>query len=421
MGDFGLGIGLYFSTLRAMTVLTLLAGLINIPNLIYFSGPDYSESQPGVNPLLQGSAICTNQVWVPCPDCSVSDFEDDKDRLAVSTRAGENDNSANLTFALRNACEGATLQQGLVSYGTLICVLLGIVAMNAYQKYREIKYDEDEQTAQDYSIIIKNPPPNATDPEEWRVFFREKFGADTTVCTIAVDNDFLVRSLLERRECMQKIELLLEPGTSVDELNLARIAAQIERERSFFGKLLASVVPGIPELLGRVTILASRVQGLAQQDYPASNVFITFETEAAQRKVLSALSVGVIAANGNKTKVLSKTPEYLFRGDLLLNVDEPEEPSTVRWQDLNTKFVGKLKALLTTTLATIGAIALIALLIKSLSGLDATWAALGIAAFNGVFPLFAKLLTQVESHASESSRQTSLKLQSFDGSTRPLS
>jgi hypothetical protein len=408
MGDFGLGIGLYFSTLRAMTLLTLLAGLINIPNLIYFSGPEYSDSQPGVNPLLQGSAICTKQVWVPCPNCTVSDFKDAKDRLAVSAVTGENGSTANLTFALQNACVGATLQQGLVSYGTLICVLLGVVAVNAYQKYREIKYDEDEQTAQDYSVIITNPPPDATNAEEWREFFREKFDADTTVCTIAVDNDFLVRSLLERRECMQKIELLLKPGTLVDELNLARIAAQIERERSFFGKLFALVAPGIPELLGRVTILASRVQGLAQQDYPASNVFITFETEAAQRKVLSALSVGVIAALSNKTKVLSKTPEYLFRGDLVLNIKEPEEPSTVRWQDLNSKFAGKFKALLTTTLATIGAIALIALLINKLNGLEATWAALAIAGCNVLFPLFAKLLTKVESHASESSRQTSL-------------
>jgi hypothetical protein len=296
-----------------------------------------------------------------------------------------------------------------VNYGTLLFFLFGIVIVNAYQKYREIKYDEDEQTAQDYSITVTNPPPDATNPEEWRAFFREKFdGVHITACTIAVDNDFLVRSLLERRECMQKIELLLEPGTSLDELNLAKMAAQIERERSFFSKFLAVFVPGIPELLGRVTILASRVQGLAQQEYPAKNVFITFETEAAQRKVLSALSVGLIAAHFNKTKVMAQTPQYLFRGELLLNVHEPEEPSTVRWQDLNAKLPEKMKSILTTTLSTMGAIAIIALLIYTLHGLNVTWAALAIATFNAIFPIFARLLTQAESHASESSRQTSL-------------
>ena len=409
MGDFGLGIGLYFSTLRAMTVLMLLAGIISIPNLIYFSGPDYSQSQPGVISLLKGSAICTNQVWVPCPDCNVNDFEGSEDRLAVLNATGANGNTVSLMFALRNDCDGATLQQGLVNYGTLLFFLLGIVVVNAYQRYREIKYDEDEQTAQDYSIVITNPPPDATNPEEWRAFFREKFDdVHVTACTIAVDNDFLVRSLLERRECMQKIELLLEPGTSLDELNLARIAAQIERERSLFDKLLAMVVPGIPELLGRVTILASRVQGLAQQDYPAKNVFITFETEAAQREVLSALSVGLIAAYFNTTKVMAQSPQYLFRGELLLNVHEPEEPSTVRWQDLNAKLPEKLKSLCTTTLSTMGAIVIIALLIYTLHALNATWAALAIAVVNVIFPIFAKLLTQAESHASESSKQTSL-------------
>jgi hypothetical protein len=67
LGDWGLGIGLYFSTLRAITFLTFLAGVLNIPNLMYFSQDDYSDEQPGISDLLQGSAICTRTVWVPCP------------------------------------------------------------------------------------------------------------------------------------------------------------------------------------------------------------------------------------------------------------------------------------------------------------------------------------------------------------------
>jgi hypothetical protein len=179
-----------------------------------------------------------------------NDFKGAEDCLAVSTATGANGYTVSLTFALQNDFDGATLQQGLVNYGTLLFLLFRIVAINSYQKYREIKYDEDEQTKQDCSIIITNPPPDATNPKEWRAYIQEKFDILTTACTHAVDNDFLVRSLLERRECMQKGELLFEPGTSLDELNLARIAAQIEQERSFFRKLLACVVPGIPERFG---------------------------------------------------------------------------------------------------------------------------------------------------------------------------
>jgi hypothetical protein len=46
LGDFGLGIGLYFSTLRAITVITLLATLLNIPNFIYYASSEYT---PGIH------------------------------------------------------------------------------------------------------------------------------------------------------------------------------------------------------------------------------------------------------------------------------------------------------------------------------------------------------------------------------------
>ena len=203
-----------------------------------------------------GSAICTNKVWVPCPDCNVTDWKNDEDKIGYATTQNVFGEDVTLTFALSNDCDGATLQQGMINYGTLLLVMVGILVMNIYQKHMEVKYDEDEQTAQDYSIVITNPPHDANNPEEWRDFFHDNFdGAHTTTCTIAVDNDLLVRSLQERRECMRKIEMMVEPGTSLDDLNLARIAAEIERGRTLFQKLLAMVVPGIPELFGRSTVL----------------------------------------------------------------------------------------------------------------------------------------------------------------------
>jgi hypothetical protein len=205
----------------------------------------------------------------------------------------------------------------------------------------EVAFDEDEQTAQDYSIVIDNPPGDAYNPEEWRKFFFDNFDeAQVTVCTIAVDNDLLVRTLVERRETLRKIEMSVEPGTSLDTLTLARIAAKQENERRFVGRVMAAVVPGIPELFSRLVVLAAKVQGLAQQDYPAKHVFITFETEAAQRRVLLALSVGSMDVMRNK-KTAVADPKYLFRGEKILSVKEPDEPNTVRWQDLNE---GKSKA-----------------------------------------------------------------------------
>ena len=222
-------------------------------------------------------------------------------------------------------------------------------------------------------LSLTNPPHDATDPEEWRLFFRYNFkDLHTTCCTIAVDNDLLVRALMKRRECMRKIEMLVEPGTSLDTINLARIAMEIQRKRTFFSKIFAMIVPGIPELYGQVTVLTAQVQGLAQQDYPVHNVFLTFETEAAQRQVLTALSVGSRATKKNDVSVMKDNPTYLFRGTTLLRVEEPEEPSTVRWQDLNAKWFARVKELAMTTLATFAAIGVIAVLIWKLHGVQTT-------------------------------------------------
>jgi len=359
LGDWGLGVGLYFSTLRAITVLTFLAGILNTPNFMYFSQDEYSANQPGIQTVLRGSAICTRTVWVPCPGCEEKDFENK--RLANGTDS----NGVVATFALHNDCDGPTIEQGMVNFATLIFVMLGTISLNVYLRRMEIAFDEDEQTAQDYSVVVNNPPGDATNPEEWRTFFREQFdGARVTACTIAVDNDLLVRSLVERREKLRQIEMLIEPGTSLDTLTLARIAAKQERERGLLGRVLSSFTAGgIPELFARLVVLTAKVQGLAQQDYPSTNIFLTFETEADQRRVLSALSVGSMEIARNK-KTAVADPKYLFRGERLLSVSEPDEPNTVRWQDLNEKLKARLKQQALTTFATLCAIVLIAFIVR---------------------------------------------------------
>ena len=64
MGDFGLGYGIYFSTLRSYAVLCLIAGLVNLPNLFYFASSAYnggSDQGDAVSFMLKGSAICTGK------------------------------------------------------------------------------------------------------------------------------------------------------------------------------------------------------------------------------------------------------------------------------------------------------------------------------------------------------------------------
>lgn len=394
-----LGIGLYFSTLRYITVLTLVAGLINIPNMVYFSGSEYLGENN--NAALVGSAVCTNEQWVPCPNCTKSVFLEE--RFAVSKGPDGDD----LTFALKNMCDGATTMTGMVNYGTLWFIVLGILVLHRYLSEKQIQFDEDEQTAQDYSIRITNPPEDARDPEEWRKYFKDVFGAHATVITVALDNDPLVRALTERRECMRKIEINLEPGTPLDTLTLSRMAAEVEMSRKIFGKILAMISPGIPELFGRVAELEAKIRGWAQLDYECSNVFVTFETEKEQRAVLRALSVGSYHVKRQNVEKVKDT-NHLFRNRLMLKAKEPQEPSTIRWADLNLTTVDIIKPMATTTICSAIIIVLIALLIRTINNWEQTYAALAIAGANVVFPQVAKILTSFERHSSLSGIEISL-------------
>lgn len=213
---------------------------------------------------------------------------------------------------------------------------------------------------------------------------------------------------MERREILKKIELLLDPGTSLDAVTLAGLAAREERDRKFFGHLMSKLSPKLPELFARLTVLTSKVQGLAQQDYPATNVFLTLETEADQRKILKGLNVG--SNDIRRQRIQKVKSDYLFRGKHLLEVSEADEPNTVRWQDLNEKWHDRLKQQALTTLCTIVAIFCIAVLIFFLNdgGESPQMSAYGIAISNSIFPMFAKMLTGFEAHSSEGGKQRSL-------------
>lgn len=406
MGDFGIGIGLYFSSLRAIAFITFVAGCINIPNILYFAGEDYSANQPGVSTLLKGSAICTEQVWVPCPTCDVEDFGQARDRIAGAATVTPDGELQTLVFAKKNTCDGATMMVGICNMASLGFILLAIVILSIYQRRKQIEFDEQEQTAQDYSIEISNPPGDATEPEEWKEFFETRFGGHLTCCTVAIDNDLLVKALAERREVLFHIEEQLKEGASLNTLTLSELAAKIEHGRTFLGKFKSRMSPGIPELVGRLTVLNTRIQGLVQQEYRATRVFCTFETEGAQRHVLQKMSVGSFAAYRNDTHQVN--PNLLFRGEHVLLLREAEEPSTIRWMDLDEKWMAKLKQISITTAISLGSVVIVALIVALLRRKSVAYAAVGISISNMLFPAIAKILTNMEAHPSETGKQSSL-------------
>jgi hypothetical protein len=123
-------------------------------------------------------------------------------------------NHPDLTFVLQNNCDGTPWELTATTH----------ILLSYYISYQQIKFDEDEQTAQDYSVKISNPSKDTVDPDKWFHFFHDNCdGAHVTVITIARNNDLLVRTLVKRRELLRTINNMQEGESSMKMLDLARV------------------------------------------------------------------------------------------------------------------------------------------------------------------------------------------------------
>jgi len=306
------------------------AGIVNIFNIYFFASKHYTIPGELANqPHLYGSAICTNTSWVLCVDCQCDNATQGWQRTNRCAREDEE----GLTFILKNKClheTGALRALALFNYVTIFFLLVSMFLLGIHLRKETVAFDEDRQTAQDYSILISNPPAKSSDPDQWRQYFEKNFpGVRCAAITCAVNNDLLVQALVARREVLRMLELSLEPGTSMDIDNLALLAAKAaQQDKGFLKRVWRLFVPGLPHLLSRLVSLNTSIKGLAQLSYPCTKVFVTFEKEAHQREVLTKLSVGGWHIKKNNAKVLGDQ-KYLFR-DTVLKVLASVEPNSVR-------------------------------------------------------------------------------------------
>ena len=156
LADFGVGVSMYFHTLKVLVLILLFSGLLSVPNIEYFSSYAYSfGGQNETHILLKGSALCANQIWEPCPNCTESQWDyvpTAYDRFARS------DNG--LTFIKVNHC-AIGLREGVVNYTTIWFIIISFIIMGRFHSRREIEFDESNQTTSDYSVEVENPPPDS--------------------------------------------------------------------------------------------------------------------------------------------------------------------------------------------------------------------------------------------------------------------
>jgi len=163
------------------------------------------------------------------------------------------------------------------------------------KKVEAVALDEAQQTSTDYSVMIQNPPKDAKDPDTWKQFFEEKFAdVKVSVVTVAVDNEKRVRDLVERQQLILQIQNLLPIGASeLDESQLEDAVAQCPDTVPLWKRILCCGRALTAEQLWQQIVLKDH--SLTEwkrdlKDFNVSSVFVTFETEQAQRQVLDIVT-----------------------------------------------------------------------------------------------------------------------------------
>ena len=359
--EFGIGTDLYFQTCAMLCVMFLIAVIANITKIHFFAEKYSGDKSRGW--ALEGSAVCTLTYWAVCDDCPEEKFLGE----AAERYAEAEDRTI---LVLRNACRFG-LEQGVINWATWLFFFLFLAGMSMYLRAREIRFDEDKLTSSDYSVLVKNPPPDALDPEEWRDYFAQFSEKQVTVVSIHLNNEEMLKKLYIRRIHRDNLRRLLPKGTDLDNEDVVRTAVDAhvrEREaepKGCAGNLLECTVFWLlrkcgmmlqaETLVEMVYDLTFEIKQLQTERYGASKVFVTFETEEGQRAALTALSAARLDIIGNNTQ--NAPPSAVFHGRVLY-VKEPTEPNAIRWLDLSaTKLYRQLA-----TFATLGVtVALIAL------------------------------------------------------------
>mmetsp|Transcript_21234 Transcript_21234/g.32376 ORF Transcript_21234/g.32376 Transcript_21234/m.32376 type:complete len:1003 (-) Transcript_21234:251-3259(-) len=420
LGDFGIGIGIYFWSMRRFSCMCFIAGLLYIPLIHYYRSDDYSK---GPHPsrdswVLRGSAICTDTMWVPCPTCVDNEDKFDRNRLAIGILETDGDDDGNeVYFALRNLCSGNNWEQGLNHLGVTFFMFVSIFVLSWLLSKGELKFDEDNLTASDYSIRVTDPPEDATDPDEWEQYFSENFGARVVYCTIAMNNEKLIDALAKRRTIAQAITHILPPDLKGeknaildDDEELETVAASLVAESPptpLWKKCLQplGLFQDAVMLKDKFEEINGEIEELLKVNYKATNVFVTFEYENQQRTVLSSLSVGKIWSFFN----VAEKCDFPFRGEHVLHAEEAAEPEAVRWiYGLDSTVTRRVLQFLVTIIPLMGLLFLCGYIVSEVRNQSVFWSGMMISIFNSIIPIAVRAINGLEIHDNEGYAQASL-------------
>jgi hypothetical protein len=319
LAQFGLGVSVYLIQLGIVGLLTFLCGCILLPSIVSFAQSSYGVFWDH-DPRLLGSAACDAQVVI----------------TGITRGCDESETSCSASY--REGCE--LPEATIISDIVMACFVALVLFFNMGIDEIEDVLDEAVQTAQDYSVVVTDPEPDATDPEEWRVFF-ERYGRVRNV-SVTKKNRGLHKLLLRKHLIMREIDprqlsrvrdevdlqaALNHLKSRSDSFNPSEIIEESESWTIKFRHMLG-FSRGLLYHLKHLCAVNKLIEKASEKEYTACRVFVSFETEMEQRLCLKECATSHLEAILDISS--SSKTRCKFRGVSVLNVSESAEPNNIQ-------------------------------------------------------------------------------------------
>jgi len=236
--------------------------------------------------------------------------------------------------------------------------------------------------------------------------------------TVLLNNGPLLRAIMTRRT-LRKNLMNWFPGTNIDNEEELRkkVASHQWKATSCIELLIKCAIKPIvkpfglllyvPEIIQRLQDVDKQIIELQKVDYEVTDVIVTFETEDGQRLALETLSCGRIDIRTQRIR--SRKEEELFRGKHILDCEQPDEPSAMRYLDIDTSYMRNALQQTITFAITLGLVALGGFMVdRTRKASGPFWAGILVTSMNILIPNIAKILLIFEEHASEDDLQKSM-------------
>lgn len=184
LSDFGIGIGIYYVQLLLYALLFLICGFILTPSMTIYTNK--YEHSGLTNSTIIDAVLLTSATCEP--------------GRAVTATSGCPNGQASCSAMYRDNETKCEMYSETVMLDLIMCMVfvVGVFAIAFIEDYCIEELDESVQTAQDYAIVVQDPPADAVDPQEWAEFFG-RFGQVRYV-TITRKNDEITAVLLAKYE-----------------------------------------------------------------------------------------------------------------------------------------------------------------------------------------------------------------------------